>query len=60
MVNRKEEEGLDAIEKIKQEAGPNSQIEWRPCDLGSLKDVKNVFTDLREKEKRLDLVREKL
>jgi NAD(P)-dependent dehydrogenase (short-subunit alcohol dehydrogenase family) len=56
MINRKEEEGLESIEKIKQEAGPSSQIEWRPCDLGNLKDVQKVFTDLREKEERLDLV----
>lgn len=56
MLNRKEEEGLESIEKIKQEAGPKTQIEWRPCDLGNLKEVKRVFTELREQEERLDLV----
>ena len=56
MINRKEEQGNEAISKIKQEVGEQAQIEWLPCDLGSLNEVKNVFTRLREKEKRLDLV----
>ena len=56
MINRKEEQGQDAIDKIKKEAGPNAQIEWIQCDLGSLKEVKEVFTGIREREKRLDLV----
>jgi len=56
MINRKEEQGQDAIDKIKKEAGPDAKIEWIPCDLGSLKEVKEVFTGIREREKRLDLV----
>jgi short-subunit dehydrogenase len=56
MINRKEEQGQDAISSIKKEVGDDAKIEWVPCDLGSLKEVKKVFTDLREKEERLDLV----
>lgn len=59
MVNRKEEQGESAIEKIKAEK-PDAQIEWFPCDLGNLKEVKEVFTNFRERESRLDLVRIRL
>lgn len=57
MINRKEDQGNDAISKIKQEVGEHAQIEWVPCDFGSLKNVREVFTNLAEKEERLDLVR---
>jgi len=57
MINRKEGQGNDAIAKIKQEVGEYAQIEWLPCDLGSLKEVKEVLIGLREREERLDLVR---
>jgi NAD(P)-dependent dehydrogenase (short-subunit alcohol dehydrogenase family) len=57
MVNRKEEQGEDAIKKIKEEAGEKAQIEWVGCDMGNLKEVKEVFTGIREREERLDLVR---
>jgi hypothetical protein len=56
MVNRKEDQGKEAIKKIKDEAGENAQIEWIGCDMGNLKQVKEVFTGIREREKRLDLV----
>ena len=56
LINRKKDQGDDAITKIKQEAGEHAQIEWLPCDLGSLEEVKDVFTNLRKREKRLDLV----
>lgn len=56
MINRKEEQGNEAIAKIKSEVGEQAQIEWLPCDFGSLKEVKEVFTGIREREKRLDLV----
>jgi hypothetical protein len=56
MVNRKEEQGQDAIKKIKEEAGEKAQIEWLGCDMGNLKEVKEVFTGIREREERLDLV----
>lgn len=56
MVNRKEEQGNEAIKKIKEEAGENAQVEWVGCDMGNLKQVKGVFTKIREQEKRLDLV----
>jgi len=56
MINRKEDQGNDAISKIKQEVGEHAQIEWLPCDLGLLKNVKDVFTDLAKREERLDLL----
>lgn len=56
MVNRKSEQGDAAIDSIKKEKGPDAEIEWIGCDMGVLKQVKEVFTQMREKEKRLDLV----
>ncbi|RWQ92559.1 short-chain dehydrogenase [Paecilomyces variotii] len=56
MVNRKEDQGQDAIDKIKKEAGADAKIEWMPCDMGNLKQIKEVFTAFREREERLDLL----
>lgn len=56
MVNRKQDQGLASIEKIKKEAGSNAMIEWLPCDMGNLKQIKETFTKFREQEERLDLV----
>jgi NAD(P)-dependent dehydrogenase (short-subunit alcohol dehydrogenase family) len=59
MVNRKEEQGDEAIEKIEKEAkekGSEVKVEWVGCDLGDLKNVKEVFDGLRERLDRLDLV----
>jgi hypothetical protein len=56
MVNRKEEQGEEAIKKIKEECGQDAKIEWEGCDMGTLKEVKEVFTKIREREERLDLV----
>lgn len=47
MINRKEEHGHEAMEKIKKE-NPNAKIEWEPCDFGNLKEVKEVFNGIRE------------
>lgn len=57
MVNRKEEQGQSAIDKIKEEAGADAKIEWIPCDMGDLNEIKEVFSGMRERESRLDLVR---
>lgn len=56
MINRKEDQGQDAIDKIKQEAGPTAQIEWMECDVGNFQQIKDTFTSLREREVRLDLL----
>lgn len=56
MVNRKEDQGDDAIKKIKEECGQYAKIEWEGCDMGTLREVKEVFTRIREREDRLDLV----
>jgi len=55
MVSRKDEHGSESIDQIKQET-PNAQVEFVSCDLGNLKQIKEVFGGLREKEDRLDLV----
>tara|TARA_R110002060_G_scaffold7990_6_gene12043 strand:+ start:96 stop:317 length:222 start_codon:yes stop_codon:yes gene_type:complete len=57
MINRKEDQGNAAISEIKKEVGEQAQIEWTPCDLGSLKEVKEVFSRIAKDEERLDLVR---
>ena len=59
MVNRKEDQGAEAIERITAEGkkeGKEVQIEWEQCDLGSLKMVQEVFSKLADKLDRLDLV----
>lgn len=56
LVNRKEEQGDEAIKKLKEETGGTADVEWIGCDLGSLKQTKEVFDGITEKEKRLDLV----
>ncbi|PYH49357.1 short chain dehydrogenase/reductase family protein [Aspergillus saccharolyticus JOP 1030-1] len=56
LVNRKEEQGQSAIESIKKEAGANAQVEWIPCDMGNLKEVREVFEGIRQREERLDLL----
>jgi len=56
MINRKEEQGDEAIEKIKKETDGKAQVEWIGCDLGKLSEVKEVFSGIREREKRLDLL----
>jgi NAD(P)-dependent dehydrogenase (short-subunit alcohol dehydrogenase family) len=55
MVNRKEDQGDEAIKQIKEET-PGADVDWVGCDLGNLKEVKQVFTDLRNKLDRVDLV----
>jgi len=55
MVNRKEEQGADAISSIKKEKA-DAQVEWKHCDMGSLKEVKEVFSELRNSLDRLDFL----
>jgi hypothetical protein len=56
MINRKEDQGKHAIEQIRQET-LGADVDWVGCDLGNLKEVKTIFSDLREKLDRVDLVR---
>ncbi len=59
MANRKQDQGEEAISKIKAECskeGKEAKIEWTQLDLGSLKLAKEVVTKLRERLDRLDLV----
>ncbi|KAL5120796.1 hypothetical protein ACEQ8H_001277 [Pleosporales sp. CAS-2024a] len=55
MVNRKEEQGTDAMESIKKERA-DAQVEWKHCDMGNLKEVRKVFTELRDSLHRLDFL----
>lgn len=57
MINRKEDQGQAAIDKIKEETGNDSNVEWVPCDMGSLSQVREIASQLVRKEERLDLVR---
>ncbi|OSS54387.1 hypothetical protein B5807_00171 [Epicoccum nigrum] len=55
MVNRKEEQGSEAIEAIKKEKA-DAQVEWKHCDMGNLNEVKSVFSEIRESLDRLDFL----
>ena len=55
MVNRKEEQGKKAIEKIRTET-PSANIQWTECDLGDLSQVRDVFVNFRETLDRLDFL----
>lgn len=56
MTNRKEEQGQEATQKVKDETGGKAKIEWVGCDMGNLQEVKDVFTKIRDREERLDLL----
>lgn len=55
MVNRKEEQGDDAIADVKKQK-PDAQIEWKGCDMGNLKQVQSVFTEIASSLHRLDFL----
>lgn len=55
MVNRKEEQGEDAKATITAES-PGASIDWKECDLGDLKQVREVFSSLRDSLDRLDFL----
>jgi hypothetical protein len=57
MTSRKEEQGDAAIKQIKEESGHKAKIEWVHCDNGNFNEIKSVFSGIREREQRLDLVR---
>lgn len=56
LLSRKADKGEEAIEKIRKESNPTADIEFIECDLGNLKQVKEVADRIREKEPRLDLL----
>ncbi|RDA93556.1 hypothetical protein CP533_6126 [Ophiocordyceps camponoti-saundersi (nom. inval.)] len=55
MVNRSEDQGQSAIDKIRQES-QGADIDWRECDMANLKQVQSVFSSLRESLTRLDFL----
>jgi len=56
IVNRKEEQGDAAKDEISKLSQESADVEWKHCDLGSLKLVKEVFSGIADKEKRLDFL----
>ena len=59
MVNDDKPTGDVAIQKIKDECAKDDskgKAEWERCDIGSLKEVKEVFTKIRDRLDRLDIV----
>ena len=55
MVNRSEDQGDEAISKLKKEF-PSADVEWRKCDMGTLARVKYEFSELRNSLERLDFL----
>jgi len=55
MINRKEEQGAEAIDKIHEET-PEADVSWKECDFGHLADVRAVFSKLRDGLDRLDFL----
>lgn len=55
IVGRKQEHADDAISTIKSDA-PDADVTWKECDLGSLSQVRSVFSDLRGSLDRLDFL----
>ncbi|TFK48649.1 putative short-chain dehydrogenase TIC 32, chloroplastic [Heliocybe sulcata] len=62
MINRKEEQGSAAIEQFNKEAqeqgiqGGQLDVHWVGCDIAKMSDVRKVFSEIAEKEDRLDLL----
>lgn len=53
MVNRKEDQGEDAKATIAAES-PDAAVDWKECDMGNLKQVRDVFSALRSGPDALD------
>ncbi|BDD60434.1 hypothetical protein MAP00_005562 [Monascus purpureus] len=48
--------GPQAIEKLKNEFGQDTNVEWCPCNVGCLKNIQQVFSGIAEREERLDIL----
>lgn len=55
IVSRTADHGHAAIAKIKEES-PNAEVEWKDCDMGDLKQIKSVFSELRDSLARIDFL----
>lgn len=53
MVNRKEDQGQAAIDRIKEES-PEAKVDWKECDLGNLAQIRTIFSNIRDSIDRLD------
>ncbi|KAK0619668.1 hypothetical protein B0T14DRAFT_537372 [Immersiella caudata] len=47
MINRKEEQHTDAVDKTRKES-PDAEVDWKPCDVGNLAETRDVFSKLRD------------
>ncbi|KDQ57684.1 hypothetical protein JAAARDRAFT_58272 [Jaapia argillacea MUCL 33604] len=56
LLCREGDKAEEAISKIKQSDNPNADIEFYPCDLGDLRNVKAIADRIGENESRLDLL----
>lgn len=58
LLSRKEENAQDAVAKIKQaSSGAIPDVTFLQCDLGNLRQVRDVADNVRDNESRLDIVR---
>ncbi|KAF5590859.1 short-chain dehydrogenase TIC 32 chloroplastic [Fusarium pseudoanthophilum] len=55
MINRKEEQGDEAISTIQNEKS-DAKVDWKECDMGNLAQIREVFGGLRESLDRLDFL----
>lgn len=53
MVNRRADQGADAEATVKAES-PDADVQWRGCDMGSLREVRDVFGQLATELERVD------
>ena len=56
MVNRKEDQGSEAVSKVKSSDEGEPDIQWTGCDVGNLRQVKSVFSEICDSLDRLDFL----
>ncbi|KAK4055010.1 hypothetical protein OIO90_003351 [Microbotryomycetes sp. JL221] len=56
LVNRKQEQGDLAIKQFKEEIGDEIDVTWIGCDLGNLRQTKEIFDKIASDEKRMDVL----
>ncbi|KAL1958256.1 hypothetical protein VTO42DRAFT_4764 [Malbranchea cinnamomea] len=56
LISSNEEMGSEALKRIRSDFGESAQVEWHGCDLGNLKQTREVVSRIAQKEQRLDLL----
>ncbi|KAF3902894.1 hypothetical protein AA313_de0208853 [Arthrobotrys entomopaga] len=56
MVNRKEDQGNDAKAEISDLSNGKARVDWKQCDLGNLKEVQRVFSQIADEEEKLNFL----